>query len=41
MDASSIALARDNNLPIVVFSLFETTSFLSIVEGKGKFSLVS
>jgi hypothetical protein len=24
-----------------VFSLFETTSFLSIVEGKGKFSLVS
>jgi uridylate kinase len=41
MDASSIALARDNDLPIVVFSLFETTSFLSIVEGKGKFSLVS
>ncbi len=41
MDASAIALARDNQLPIVVFSLFETNSFLSIVEGKGKFSLVS
>ena len=41
MDASAIALARDNQLPIVVFSLFETSSFLSIVEGKGKFSLVS
>ena len=41
MDASAIALARDNQLPIVVFSLFETSSFLSIVEGKGKFSRVS
>ena len=41
MDASAIALARDNQLPIIVFSLFETSSFLSIVEGKGKFSLVS
>ena len=41
MDASAIALARDNQLPIVVFSLFETSSFLSIVEGKGKFSIVS
>ena len=41
MDASAIALARDNNIPIVVFSLFETHDFLSIVEGKGKFSSVS
>jgi len=41
MDASAIALARDNNLPVIVFSLFETSSFLSIVEGQGKFSLVS
>ena len=41
MDASAIALARDNSIPIVVFSLFETDDFLSIVGGKGKFSLVS
>ena len=41
MDASAIALARDNSIPIVVFSLFETDDFLSIVDGKGKFSLVS
>ena len=41
MDASAIALARDNSIPIVVFSLFETDDFLSIVNGKGKFSLVS
>ena len=41
MDASAIALARDNNIPIVVFSLFETDDFLSIVEGEGRFSLVN
>ena len=41
MDASAIALARDNNIPIVVFSLFETDDFLSIVNGKGRFSLVN
>ena len=41
MDASAIALARDNNIPIVVFSLFETNDFSSIVDGKGKFSLVN
>ena len=41
MDASAIALARDNSIPIIVFSLFETDDFLSIVNGKGKFSLVN
>ena len=41
MDASAIALARDNNIPIVVFSLVETNDFLSIVDGKGKFSSVN
>jgi len=41
MDASAIALARDNCIPIIVFSLFETDDFLSIVEGIGRFSLVS
>ena len=41
MDASAIALARDNCIPIIVFSLFETNDFLSIVEGMGRFSLVN
>ena len=41
MDASAIALARDNGIPIIVFSLFETEDFLSIVNGIGKFSLVN
>ena len=40
MDASSIALARDNNLPIVVFSLDEEGGFSRILSGKGSFTIV-
>lgn len=40
MDASAIALARDNNLPIIVFSLDDPNGMSGIVEGKGKFTIV-
>lgn len=40
MDASAIALARDNNLPIVVFSLNEPGGFKGILSGKGSFTMV-
>ncbi len=40
MDASAIALARDNNLPIVVFSLKEPHGLAGVVAGKGKFTIV-
>ncbi len=40
MDASAIALARDNNLPIVVFSLDEPGGFRSILAGEGTFTKV-
>ncbi len=40
MDASAIALARDNKLPIIVFSLDTPGGFLSILDGKGKFTVV-
>lgn len=40
MDASAIALARDNNLPIVVFSLDEPGGFQGILAGKGTYTLV-
>jgi uridylate kinase len=39
MDASAIALARDNNLPIV-FSLDEPGGFRGILEGKGTYTRV-
>ncbi len=40
MDASAIALARDNDLPIIVFSLKEPGGFAGILQGKGRYSLV-
>ena len=40
MDASAIALARDNNLPIIVFSLDEPGGFRGILSGNGKYTKV-
>ncbi len=40
MDASAIALARDNKLPIVVFSIQEKGSLARVVRGQGKFTEV-
>jgi len=40
MDASAIALARDNNKPIVVFSLDEPGGFAGILRGEGTYTLV-
>lgn len=40
MDASAIALARDNKLPIVVFSLDEPGGFRGILAGQGTYTIV-
>ncbi|QXT38479.1 UMP kinase [Gymnodinialimonas ceratoperidinii] len=40
MDASAIALARENDLPIIVFSLDEPGGFRTILSGKGTFTRV-
>jgi phenylpropionate dioxygenase-like ring-hydroxylating dioxygenase large terminal subunit len=40
MDASAIALARDNNLPIIVFSLDEPNGLKGILEGAGTYTRV-
>jgi uridylate kinase len=41
MDASAIALARDNRLPIIVFSLAEPGGFKGILAGEGTYTTVS
>jgi len=41
MDASAIALARDNSLPIIVFSLDEPGGFKGILSGEGTYTTVS
>ncbi|MFT4013492.1 MAG: UMP kinase [Paracoccus sp. (in: a-proteobacteria)] len=40
MDASAIALARDNDLPIIVFSLDEPGGFRGILAGQGTYTRV-
>ncbi|MDT0683712.1 UMP kinase [Roseicyclus sp. F158] len=40
MDASAIALARDNDLPIIVFSLDEPGGFRGILAGQGTYTTV-
>ncbi len=40
MDASAIALARDNSLPIIVFSLDEPGGFRGILRGEGTYTRV-
>ena len=41
MDASAIALARDNDLPIIVFSLDEPGGFCGILAGEGLYTRVT
>ncbi|WP_112322600.1 UMP kinase [Oceanibium sediminis] len=41
MDASAIALARENSLPIIVFSLNAPGGLAGVVQGEGKFTTVS
>jgi len=35
MDASAVTLMRDNNIPIIVFSIHETGEFDAVMRGKG------
>jgi uridylate kinase len=35
MDASAIALCRDNNIPIVVFNIREHGNFGAVLAGQG------
>ncbi|MHA1523129.1 MAG: UMP kinase [Alphaproteobacteria bacterium] len=40
MDGAAIALARDNKLPIIVFSIQKAGALVNVVKGKGRFTLV-
>jgi uridylate kinase len=40
MDASAIALARENNIPIVVFSIEQAGQFAKALKGQGKFTII-
>lgn len=41
MDQTAFTLAKDNNLPIIVFKLSELNSVKEIIEGKNNYTLIS
>ncbi len=41
MDTSSISLAKENKIPVLVFSILEKDSLLSIIDGKGSYTIIS
>lgn len=40
MDGSAIALARDNNIPIIVFPINKKNAFLDAIFNKGKYTII-
>ena len=40
MDASAIALARDNDLPIIVYSIIESGGLKEILENRGTYTII-
>jgi len=40
MDASAISLARENRIPVLVFSIFESGAFAKIVSGRGRYTII-
>lgn len=41
MDATAISLARENNIPIIVFSILEKGNFATVAQSGGKFTVVT
>lgn len=40
MDAAAVSLAKDNNIPVVVFNIREPHNFARVVCGQGQFTIV-
>ena len=41
MDASAISLARDNRIPILIFSVHTAGAFAEVVAGRGRFTIIT
>ncbi len=41
MDAAAISLARENRIPILVFSIQDTGGFAEVVSGRGRFTIIT
>ena len=40
MDITSITLAKENKIPIVVFSILQKDSLIEIINGNGSFTII-
>ena len=40
MDAAAVSLARENRIPILVFSIQQEGTFADVVAGKGRFTII-
>jgi uridylate kinase len=40
MDASAISLARENHIPILVFSIFDDGGFADVLRGRGRYTII-
>ena len=40
MDATAISLAKDRGLPIIIFSIMNSSNIIDIIEGVGSYSLI-
>jgi uridylate kinase len=40
MDATAISLAKDRLLPIIIFSIIESSNMIDIIDGKGSYSII-
>ena len=41
MDASAISLARENGIPILVFSIHNNGAFADVVQGRGRYTIIT
>jgi uridylate kinase len=41
MDATAIALARENLIPVAIFSIYEEGGFAKVIRGEGNFTLIT
>ena len=41
MDPTALTLARDNNMPILVFKISEQDAFLKAIKGEGKYTIIN
>ena len=40
MDATAISLAKDRRLPIIIFSIMNSSNIIDIIEGRGSYSVI-